>query len=1068
LARDAGPGLGPGATPPPRPFWRPPPVRPDAEETPERAGGRGGKARDAIVPVGGAVAMAAAMAAMTRNPVFALLPLLGVFGYLSPRLARLRPMRSVIDVDAAAIAAAPPAPPAAAGHTGAAEPAGPPAGSARRLPDAARDPAGGLRLIPWDRVIAPGETVWVTGEPRAAAALARTWLLAEAAGRPPGFIEIHAAGPRPAWAWSRWFTPAAPALSVSVGQGAPNRRPRGSSSPAVDVVIAPSAPRGAADVVEVRATGLGLVAARLAGGPAALFLPPGAKLAEALARQAAGAALPPGGASDLTGVLPPEQTAARWAAGGLAVPIGVDRSGSPLALDLPRDGPHLLVAGATGSGKSEFLRSLILGCALSAGPDQLTIVGIDHKGGATFSGLDTLPHLAGLVTDLDAEGSRRAIVSLAAELTRRERLLERAGAQDFAALPPAERPPRILVVIDEFRALVESLPDAESRLERLAAQGRSLGMHLVLATQRPAGAVSAHLRANLALRICFRVAGDTDSMDVIDSSMAAHIDPRLPGTACLASAGRPTRSFRALLACGPAPAPPTARAWPDQWEAPPAGPVPAPDAIVRQIVQAAASLGLAPAQPPWRPPLPHAIALGELAGAHGGQAEGAPPAGEAARAAPLTIGLADSPETLNQFPLRVHPDHGNLLVIGAPRTGRTTAARTVAAAALARGWEVHAVTATPGAFADLTAHPCFGTLVGRDEPRRLARLLRVLRDNPASTGAAGPSGPPHPSVLIADDAEALASLPLAGFDDHPLEALGAARAERWPGLVATGLARHAAARWTGHFPARLVLPTIDRSEDVAAGVSSALAGGRVAPGRAVYLRPGVELLAHVATAHAAPAGGRRAPCPGPLRLAPVPTAVRVSELPAPRPGWAWAGLGGDTAQPVGVPLEPGRLVAVIGPPGSGKTALADLMAAQAVAAGARPERVDGDSANPWPVIESLLAAGKLVVADNLDRAPGCPPFLPATGTLVATMSTTGAAGFHGPGNLVRARPTAIVLWPETPGSSEAVGVRLAEGLDPRAPRRPGRGIVVNSQAIEPIQCPAPAPARTGPRFALRN
>ena len=121
---------------------------------------------------------------------------------------------------------------------------------------------------------------------------------------------------------------------------------------------------------------------------------------------------------------------------------------------------------------------------------------VDYKGGAAFGPLARLPHTAGVLTDLDPAATARALASLEAEVRRRERLLAEAGAKDVRAVSPAQAPPRLVVAVDEFATLATQHPDVLDCLVRVAAQGRSLGIHLVLATQRPAGAVSPAIRAN--------------------------------------------------------------------------------------------------------------------------------------------------------------------------------------------------------------------------------------------------------------------------------------------------------------------------------------------------------------------------------------------------------------------------------------------------------------------------------------------------------------------------------------------------------------------------------------------
>ena len=166
----------------------------------------------------------------------------------------------------------------------------------------------------------------------------------------------------------------------------------------------------------------------------------------------------------------------------------------------------------------------------------MTFVLIDYKGGSAFKDCARLPHTVGMVSDLDGHLTERALASLSAELKRREEILLHAGAKDIEdywdarraspGLPPL---PRLMLVIDEFASLVAELPDFVTGLVGIAQRGRSLGVHLILATQRPAGVVSADIRANTNLRIALRVTDVEESADVIDSRDAAFIAKSTPG-----------------------------------------------------------------------------------------------------------------------------------------------------------------------------------------------------------------------------------------------------------------------------------------------------------------------------------------------------------------------------------------------------------------------------------------------------------------------------------------------------------------------------------------------------------
>lgn len=229
-----------------------------------------------------------------------------------------------------------------------------------------------------------------------------------------------------------------------------------------------------------------------------------------------------------------------------------DTATGPLHLDLDADGPHLMVAGTTGSGKSELLRSLVLGLATSAAPDVLAFMLVDFKGGATLAPLRRLPHVQNFVSDLDGAAGERILDLLGHELHRRETLLARHGATDHGDYlrhrTPFDPPlPKLVVVIDEFRVFATELPGALERVVHIATVGRSLGIHLVLSTQRPAGTISAPLRANIGSVFALRTVGESESSDLIGSPAAARLDPAVPGMAYFRRGGEPPVKFLARV-----------------------------------------------------------------------------------------------------------------------------------------------------------------------------------------------------------------------------------------------------------------------------------------------------------------------------------------------------------------------------------------------------------------------------------------------------------------------------------------------------------------------------------------
>ncbi|WP_223166998.1 FtsK/SpoIIIE domain-containing protein [Nonomuraea sp. SYSU D8015] len=318
-----------------------------------------------------------------------------------------------------------------------------------------------------------------------------------------------------------------------------------------------------------------------------------------------------------------KELAARWGdRGSTSALIGVGPEG-PFSVDLRLDGPHGLIAGTTGAGKSELLQTLICALAVANRPDQLTFVLIDYKGGAAFKECVRLPHTVGMVSDLDGHLTQRALDSLAAEIRRRERLLMQAGAKDIDDYAGAVPLPRLVLIIDEFAALVAELPDFVTGLVDIARRGRSLGIHLILATQRPAGVVTADIQANTSLRIALRVTEPSESTDVIDLPDAAHISKSTPGRCYVRSGVGAATAVQTARVGGRSPAASGALeasggnvrvvdvAWRSLGKPLPRPPEPEEESTVTDLtlvadalIEAAQLTGV-PAQPsPWLDPLP--------------------------------------------------------------------------------------------------------------------------------------------------------------------------------------------------------------------------------------------------------------------------------------------------------------------------------------------------------------------------------------------------------------------------------------------------------------------------------
>lgn len=252
-----------------------------------------------------------------------------------------------------------------------------------------------------------------------------------------------------------------------------------------------------------------------------------------------------------------ESVLQRWSAQRYASDIrcylGVSSGGS-LNIGLSEHGPHWLLGGTTGAGKSQLLRSLVLSAALRYPPERLGLILVDFKGSAGLGPLAQLPHALSVLSNFDVSAVERALEFLRADIHRREVDLQALGVNSYRdylascqAAGTTPRYPELLIVVDEFRMLIDSMPDAMAELMRIATIGRSLGLHLVLATQRPQGAISQDIRANIATSICLRVASAQDSYNLLEHESAAYISAAHPGAGYVRLPDGRSRPFRAPL-----------------------------------------------------------------------------------------------------------------------------------------------------------------------------------------------------------------------------------------------------------------------------------------------------------------------------------------------------------------------------------------------------------------------------------------------------------------------------------------------------------------------------------------
>jgi S-DNA-T family DNA segregation ATPase FtsK/SpoIIIE len=325
---------------------------------------------------------------------------------------------------------------------------------------------------------------------------------------------------------------------------------------------------------------------------------------------------------------------------GTLVVCAGEQETQPLFLDLVSAGPHAVVTGMTGSGKTEFLRAWLIALCCSYPADQLSLLIVDFKGGAGFQDLEDLPHVAGIVTDLNTHEVHRAVMSLQAEVRYREKVLVDQRVSDIRELPHSCALSRLIVVVDEYRALLERFPECAQIFIDLTSRGRALGIHVVLSSQQVGTALGDAVLANCALRISFRVAHSQDSLALVGSDAAYTLD-HTPGRGVLRGTGIALREFQAPL----------------------------PRAEDVELVKTRAKQWEAE-NPHWRPrkpwlaPLPRKIVMAE-----------APQNVEGA----AWLGLADLPEHQAQSWVQYIPArHGNMLVTGPARSGVSSALQVLA------------------------------------------------------------------------------------------------------------------------------------------------------------------------------------------------------------------------------------------------------------------------------------------------------------------------------------------------------------------------------------------------------
>ncbi|SET59736.1 FtsK/SpoIIIE domain-containing protein [Geodermatophilus poikilotrophus] len=769
-----------------------------------------------------------------------------------------------------------------------------------------------------------------------------------------------------------------------------------------------------------------------------------------------------------------------------------------LSVDLCRHGPHALVAGTTGSGKSELLQTLIAGLALAHPPDRCSFLLVDYKGGAAFAEAAALPHTVGLLTDLAGAATARALRSLTAELTRRESLLAAHGVPDLGALPDAVELARLVIVVDEFAGLAEELPAFLSGLVGIAQRGRSLGVHLVLATQRPGGVVSPEIRANCTLRVCLRTTDEAESRDVLGSAQAAVLPVDTPGRGYLRAGGGAAVLFQAARVGG-APldvrdgGPQVAR-W--RWPAPPAPPAEGEPAgrsdlavLTEALVRRAGETGLPLPHRPWRPALPDRLTAEELE-----HLESRPAAVDR-----LRLGLLDRPDVQAQEPVELDLARaGGWLAVGGPRSGRTTFLRSALAEAVtALGPDrlhVHVLDHGGGGLAAAVAGlPHAGTAVGRDDALRTVRLLDRLAQEVAARRAVPPEDPPPHLLLLVDGAESvMAQLDESDPGRGSAALLRLVRDGGAAGLTCLLTADRAVpgGRLANAVDTRLVLPLADRADYAVAGVPAGAVPGHRPPGRALVGEDAREC--QLALPRRLP-GTWPAATPGRQRPLSVPELPAAPVLPLPwssgsgHPLLLPIGPGGDDGGVLTVDLARTGGLLVAGPPGSGRTTALESCARHLATAGVAVLHVvrstrDADGAPGRLWLEATDVAGWQTWLAELHGAPaavvvddsalladsavlGALPAAESVPDVVLVVAGTAAelsAAYRGPVPALRRRRSGLLLSPG-PGDADLLGIRL-----PRTPvpARPGSGWLVVAGTAQRVQVARRDLPGSGPVEAL--
>ena len=641
------------------------------------------------------------------------------------------------------------------------------------------------------------------------------------------------------------------------------------------------------------------------------------------------------------------------AAPGLAGAIGIGEDG-PLSLDLVYDGPHGLVGGTTGSGKTELLRSIVLGLAVTASPKYLNFAFIDYKGGAGFETLSRLPHCVGLSTNLSPLMTVRVLDCLQSEIKYRQRCFSQASKSvdqihefwQVSSIPM----PRLVVVIDEFAELVDALDDGVfmDTIISIGRVGRSVGIHLVLATQRPAGVVKQELKANTNFSVALRVRDRSDSEGIIDAPEAATIPPKSAvGRAYLRVGGKdgpPPVIFQSAFSgystseekaqvvtvepfvFGPTPvnrgAQASGRSNPNEASE--------LDRIVRAMSEAFAMTGDAPPRHPWLDPLASSLDVAEI-----NASESIVQPGAAGRPEMIPFAVADDTTHQAQPPVGWQVQRGNLLIYGMVGSGTTTALASIALA-IDRDHspgdaEIYVMDFGSGELSPLETLGCVGAVVTAAELDRHQRLLKFVADEVRARKLSRGASAARPRIFILVDGFAsmmMATEQVAGFSDDfyrlfsegpDVDVYFAIAGER-PNAIPF--------KYSDLTPQKLVFRLSEPGDYVNFGLPKTRPAD-LGPGRGFFTESRLVVqvarpVSHLADAVAKLARPRPSGLAEPFRIGSLPTSVGPEDLVGlAQVGSAlWSvpvGIGDTSLDPVCWNLHVGEHALIVGPPRSGKS-----------------------------------------------------------------------------------------------------------------------------------------------------